>query len=284
MYLAAYEASLGMWPIPYASRVIDTPFGATHVIDSGAADGPPLVLLHAASLSATQWAPQAFDLGVRHRLCAVDIMGDIGRSTQRRPIHSRADAAEWLAAVLDGLDVSRAILVGSSFGGFLATNLAVLDRPRVAGLVLLAPAATVQPFRLAANVVIRAGSLLPMPFTVKPGLRGMMEGELPDDRIVSQMEAGVRGFRYDRAGIYPSELPDTDLRSIDIPTLLLVGDRERIYDPEMAVSRARRLMRDVDARVIPGVGHLLGMQRPDVVDPLILGWLDRVTVSPRPVS
>jgi pimeloyl-ACP methyl ester carboxylesterase len=237
--------------------------------ESGPSDADPLVLIHAASLSATQWYPQAAELASDHRVLAVDIMGDIGLSTQLRPIHSRVEAARWLAAVLDGLDVSRATFIGSSFGGFLATNLAVLDPERVAGLVLLAPAATFQPFRFAANLMIRTGSLLPLPFTVKPGLRGMMRGELPDERIVCQMETGVRGFRYDRAGIYPSEIPDAEVRSIDCPALLLVGDHEMIYDPDKAIGRARRLMAHVDARIVPGVGHLLGLQRPDLVTPLI---------------
>jgi len=54
---------------------------------------------------------------------------------------------------------------------------------------------------------------------------------------------------------------------------VLVGDREMIYDPEAAVERARRLIPDVDARILPGVGHLLGMQQPEVVNPIIVRFL-----------
>ena len=162
-YESAYEASLELWPIPSTSATVETPFGQTHVVVSGPRDGEPVVLIHAASLSATQWHLQAADLGRDHRLYAMDIMGDIGLSTQTRAIQSRADAAEWLAAVLDGLGIERPIVVGSSFGGFQATNLAVLDPDRVKALVLLAPAATVRPFRLLADLAIRAGILVPLP-------------------------------------------------------------------------------------------------------------------------
>jgi pimeloyl-ACP methyl ester carboxylesterase len=233
------------------------------------------VLLHAASLSAAQWHPQAAELGRRHGLFAVDIVGDIGRSTQTAPIRTRADAAHWLASLLDTLGLGRATFVGASFGGFLAANLAVLDPARVGALVLLAPAATLQPFSVAAKAFIRLGSLVPLPSTVRPGLRAMMGGALPDERIVRQMEAGVAGFRYDRAGLFPGDLADGDLQRIGCPTLVLVGDRERIYDPASAIGRARALVRGVDAELLPGLGHLLSMQDAPRVNARIGAFLER---------
>jgi pimeloyl-ACP methyl ester carboxylesterase len=272
-YRAAYADSLRLWPIPYRTRCVETSFGRTHVVESGQEDGEPIVLIHAASLSATQWYLQAAELGRDHRLLAIDILGDIGLSEQAAPMRTRSEAAGWLAATLDGLGIERARFVGSSFGGFLSANLAALRPGRVGALVLLAPAATLRPFKLAANLMIRAGSLLPLPMTVKPGLRGMMQGALPDPSIVRQMEAGVRGFRYDRRGIYPTELPDADLASITCPTLVLLGDREMIYDAERAADRAWRLLPDREVAVIPGVGHLLGMQDPVRVNAWIRAFL-----------
>ena len=137
-YERAYAASLELWPIPFESRFVRTPFGDTHVIVAGEPDGEPVVMLHAASLSAVQWYLQAEVLGRTHRLFAVDLMGDIGLSRQRAEVHTRAQAAEWLAGVLDGLELANAALVGSSFGGFHAVNLAVARPDRVRSLALLA--------------------------------------------------------------------------------------------------------------------------------------------------
>lgn len=273
-YRATYDESLRLWPIPYRTRFVETAFGRTHVVESGRPGGDPIVLVHAASLSAVQWHLQAAELGAEHRLLALDILGDIGLSEQAAPMRTRLDGAAWLAATLDGLDVQAATFIGSSFGGFLSANLAVLRPGRVRSLVLLAPAATLRPFAFLANLMIRTGSLLPLPITVKPGLRGMMQGALPDQRIVRQMEVGVRGFRYDRRGIYPSELPDDDLAAICCPTLVLLGDREMIYDPAAAADRARRLLPAADVSVIPGVGHLLGMQDPASINGRIVRFLE----------
>lgn len=269
----AYGEALGLWPLPCASRHVETRFGATHVIVSGAEGGPPLVLVHAAGTTATLWHRQAAHLGAAHRLYALDILGDIGLSTQALPMRTRAEAAAWLLDLLDGLGLGQAALLGSSFGGFLSANLAVACPERVSALALLAPAATVQPFRVLADLGIRLGSLLPMPFTVAPALRGMLGGELPDERFVRMMEAGVRGFRYDKEGIYPSELPDEELASLRCPTLLLLGSEEVIYDPARAIERARRLIPFVEAEIYPGLGHLLGVQRADLIDGKILDFL-----------
>ena len=282
-YRAAYDEALDLWPIPYLAQSVETAFGRIHVVESGPVHADPVVLIHAASLSATQWYLQAADLGTDHRLIAIDILGDIGRSEQAAPIRTREDAAAWLVATLDALDVRAATFIGSSFGGFLSANVAVLRPERVQSLVLLAPAATLRPFRSLANLAIRTGSLLPLPMTVKPGLRGMMEGRLPDARIVRQMEVGVRGFRYDRRGIYPCALDDDELAAISCPTLVLLGDREKIYDPAAAAERARRLLPAAEVSVIPGVGHLLGMQDPAGINGRIVRFLEDTGADTRSV-
>jgi pimeloyl-ACP methyl ester carboxylesterase len=272
-YETAYRDSLALWPAASVSAHVDTPYGPTHVLSSGARDGDPLIALHAASLSATQWYPQAAALGARYRIHAVDIMADIGLSTQTRAIDDRAEAAAWLSSVLDGLGLGEAAFLGSSFGGFHAANLAVHQPDRVAALVLLAPAATIMPFRSPIRLGIRMGSLIPMPFTVKPGLRAMMAGGLPDERIVRQMELGVAGFRYDRHSIFPTAFDDAELAGISCPTQVLVGAQERIYDAPAAAARAEELIPRADVHVLPEVGHLLGMQRPDDIDALIYQFL-----------
>jgi pimeloyl-ACP methyl ester carboxylesterase len=273
-YWAAYRASVELWPIPQSSVYIETPHGQTHVLVSGTTKDAPVVLLHAASLSATQWYLQAAALGAQFQLYAVDIMGDIGRSTQTQPIHSRADAAAWLSAVMDGLALDSAAFVGSSFGGFLSTNLATLCPERVRALVLLAPAATLQPFSPLAKLFIRMGSLVPLPGTVRPGLKAMMGGKLPDERLVRQMEIGVTGFRYDHRCIFPEEISDAELQSLSCPTLALIGEQERIYDPRAAATRARQLIRGADVELVPELGHLLGMQRPELITPRIARFLE----------
>ena len=272
-YERAYAASLELWPIPWESRFVETTFGDTHVIVSGEPDGEPVVLLHAASLSAAQWSLQAGGLGRTHRLYAVDLMGDIGLSRQRAEVHTRAQAADWLTTTLDGLELDRTALVGSSFGGFHAINLALARPDRVGSLALLAPAATLKPFKPLANVFIRTGSLLPLPMTVKPGLRGMMSGDLPDPGSSARcrpawLGSGTTGPASSR---HRSRIGSWRTLPVARSSCWAIG--RSIYDPYEAARRATALIPDCDVEVVPGVGHLLGMQRPDVVNARLNAFL-----------
>jgi pimeloyl-ACP methyl ester carboxylesterase len=270
-FRAQYAAALAaLWPVPFEQRQVTTSFGPTHVVVSGPASGAPLVLLHAAGTTALLWHRQIADLSATHRVFAVDILGDIGLSEQTRSLRTRPDAAHWLRDVLRALELRRPCFVGASFGGFLATNLAVHDPAKVGALALLAPAATLLPFKLSAQLAIRLGGLVPMPFTVAPALRKMLSGKLPDRRFVALMQAGVRHFRYDRTGIFPGVFSDDELRGLACPVLLVLGQDELIYAPDAAARRARRLLRSVEIRLLEGHGHLPGMQSPERVDAWIL--------------
>jgi hypothetical protein len=43
-YLAAYDAAMRLWPVPYEEVEVSSRFGTTHVVASGPKDAPPLVL------------------------------------------------------------------------------------------------------------------------------------------------------------------------------------------------------------------------------------------------
>jgi pimeloyl-ACP methyl ester carboxylesterase len=278
-YRAAYGDVLTLWPVPFNAFTVSTPFAETHVIVSGPEAGPPLVLLHATGMSSTVWFPNAGDLSRTHRTFAVDVVNEPGRTGQTRLLRGPADCATWLLAVLDELHIARATLIGSSYGGWLAINLALHAPQRVEKLVLLAPAASLLPFTLSTYLLLR---LLPYA-PVKPGAKRILPMYLPgfeiDPRFVRQLDLGVRGFRYanPRKSIFPRPYTDDQLRAVSASTLLLIGDRERIYDPYKALERAARLVPTIETELIPGAGHILAMQQPHTVDQRVLAFLQSGT-------
>jgi pimeloyl-ACP methyl ester carboxylesterase len=80
------------------------------------------LLLHATGTSSTGWLLNIGPLSQRYRVYAIDILGEPGKTRQRRLLGDRADAASWLATVLEGLGLERVRLAGWSFSGWLTLN------------------------------------------------------------------------------------------------------------------------------------------------------------------
>jgi hypothetical protein len=90
-YLDAYDSLLASWPVVPQSVYVPTRFGRTHVLVTGPVDAPPLVLLHAVSVSSAAWFSNVGPLSKHFRVYAVDAMGDCGRSEMQHLPSERAD-------------------------------------------------------------------------------------------------------------------------------------------------------------------------------------------------
>jgi pimeloyl-ACP methyl ester carboxylesterase len=56
---------------------------------------------------------------------------------------------------------------------------------------------------------------------------------------------------------------------------LLIGDQEAIYDPESAVRRARELIPDIEAEIVPNSSHGLPMEQPGLINERVLRFLSK---------
>lgn len=111
-----------------------------HVPEWGDADGPPLVLIHGWSQAHPCWERQLTGPLERFRLIAPDLRGH-GRSGKPMDPDAYSTSAPWahdLQAILDALDIRKAVLVGWSMGGWtLQDYLRVFGDARVAGYCLV---------------------------------------------------------------------------------------------------------------------------------------------------
>ena len=284
-YLAAYNAAMKLWPVSYEEIEIPSRFGKTHVVASGPKDAPPLVLLHGYWATLTMWTLNIADFSKDYRVYAIDIMGQPSKSFPDEPIRNAADYVAWLTATLDGLHLDRIFLGGMSYGGWLALSYAVAMPERVEKLVLLSPAASVLPivkqFSLRGMLML----LLPTRLTVNSFMRWLgLKNNFDDpetrrlsDNVVDLMYLGVKHFRIpqETSRVMPTVSSDGELRAMHVPTLLLIGDREVIYDSAAALGRARRLIPDFDGDQVPRSSHDMAFSQHRIVDARILDFLRR---------
>jgi pimeloyl-ACP methyl ester carboxylesterase len=282
-YTAAYEASLRLWPVPYQSMDIPGRFGCTHLVACGPQDAPVLVLLHGYFASLTMWSPNIAELSQDYRVYALDVMGQPSRSIPGEPIRSRADFVEWLTALLDALKVDRAHVAGMSYGGWLTLNYAIGAPERVDRIVLLSPASSFQP--LVKQFFLRTMPLmfLPRRFVVDSFMSWLTYKENLNaghtratyDCLVDQMYLGARYFRM-QPGVMPCVFSDDELRSLQAPTLLLIGQQEVIYDPAASLERARRLVPNFEGELVPRSSHDMCFSQSQLVNARILEFLKAI--------
>jgi pimeloyl-ACP methyl ester carboxylesterase len=277
-YFTAYDAAMQMWPVPFESRFVTTPYGQTHVISCGPEDAFPLVLLHAGQASSTMWYPNIAALSGKFHVLAFDTPGEPGKSVPARTNATKRDCAAWLEGILDELHISRAHVMGLSRGGWLALNLAEVAPDRLDRIVLLSPAAVLIALNSFFSAVMQAVMRLPTRFVSKAALSSMVaKGFIVNPLFAEQFITGLLNWNWavnasGYAGVMPCMFSDEELRQIRQPVLLLTGDQDRLNPPK-AIERARRTIPHLEAEIITRAGHLLSMEQPEYVDTRVLKFL-----------
>jgi pimeloyl-ACP methyl ester carboxylesterase len=259
--MALYDSALARWPVPHETLNISTRHGQTFVIASGAQAAPALVLLHGAGTNSAIWGGDFLDYSRDHRVYAVDLLGEAGKSAPNRPAWDSPAYAEWLDDVLNALKVEKASLVGISQGAWTALKYAVYCPERVDKLVLITPGGVV-PDRMTFLLRMMVLSLLG-----RRGIRGIMKVLFGDQTVpdgVEEVTAVVMSNFKARVGILPI-FSDEELKRLTMPTLLLGGSKDALRDLEKIAARMRSLVPYIAVTIIPGAGHALLNTPPHVM-------------------
>lgn len=250
-----------------------------------AGSGHPLLLIHAGVADSRMWGEHFDDFARRYRVIRYDLRG-FGRSMVPAGAYAGYEDA---AGLLDFLEIARAHVVGISFGGRVALDLALAYPERVSALVLGAPSvgghrpsAEVLQFIEEEDVALERGDL---DAATELNLRMWVDGPY---RAPEQVDAGVRR-RVGEMQRHAFTIPEPDgaqerplappaierLSEVRVPTLVLVGDQD-IPDKVMMAERLAAEIPGARKAVIPGVAHMLSMEKPAVFRQLVLDFLDAV--------
>lgn len=275
-YHAAYDAVLELLPLPYQTLQIPTRSGVAHMIVAGSEDAPPLILLPMMSMSATMWFPNIGGLCHEYRVFAIDLINDLGKSVPSGGCRTGIASVEWLLDVFDALHIDKAFVVGASYGGWVALNLALHAKDRIRKMGLIAPAGTFKPLSWKFFASMGPVALFPYKPFAQIATRPMTaKGFVWNERLFDQLMLGLR-YRKNRTLFnlaLPTVFSDAELQQINTPILLLLGDHEIIYNPYVVLERAKRLLPNVEADIIPNVGHGMTQEQPEYVNMRILDFL-----------
>ena len=235
-------------------------------------EGPVITFSHGWPLSADAWDGQLLFFAANgYRVIAHDRRGH-GRSSQPSTRNDMDGYADDLAAVIDALGVTDAVLVGHSTGGGEVARYIGrhgTDKVRKAVLVSAVPPIMVQSdtnpegLPISAFDDLRRNLLKDRSQFYKdlatPFYGANREGSHVSDGVLLQfwqwsMQSGMKNAYESIKAFSETDFTD-DLKAIDVPTLVLHGEDDQIVPVKDSAHKSAMLIKDVTEIYYPGAPH-----------------------------
>jgi non-heme chloroperoxidase len=252
--------------------------------------GPPIVFSHGWPLSADAFEDQMFFLASRGYRCIAHDRRGHGRSSQRWQGNDLDTYADDLAALVEALDLRKAVHVGHSTGGGEVTRyIGRHGTERVSKAVLIGaiPPLMLKTTKnptglpievfdgLRSNVVANRPQFwkdLSLPFYGynRPGAK-VSEG-VRESFLLQSMMAGFPASYFCIKAFSETDLTE-DLKRIDVPTLILHGDDDQIVPIIASALLSSKIVKGSTLKVYQGAPHGMCTTLKDRVNEELLSFL-----------
>lgn len=249
--LSIYNQLLSQFPAK--QRYANTIYGKTFVLECGLPENPPLLLLHGSCSNSAFWAAEISALSKNYHVFAIDMIGEAGNSEENRYDPSADEYALWLKEVLDKLQICRVIIMGNSFGAWMALKLATAFPEYVAKLILISPSG-ITPIRQ--EFISKSAEYVS---------RDKNSTEPFDDSIIGESDIPQKAKDFIML-IVQNFIPMTDalpvfadsqLKRLTMPVLLIAGESDVTIDAHETARRLAALAPMSETHILQGCGHIL---------------------------
>jgi pimeloyl-ACP methyl ester carboxylesterase len=237
---------------------------------------PPAILIHGAGGQHLFWPAQLRRLHDQ-RIFAPDLPGH-GKSTGLGH-HTIADYVSVLLEFIRSLNLSTVVLVGHSMGGAIALDFAAREPRRVLGLVLVGSGARL---RVAPDLLRTTSAIETFPEAV----RLLTERSFAPRTDARLKELAARRLAETRPPVLHGDLLACDafdasgrLAAIAAPTLIVCGAADQMTAPVQS-AYLREHIAGSRLEMVPDAGHMVMLEKPEVVAQLLSTFLDSITYQP----
>jgi pimeloyl-ACP methyl ester carboxylesterase len=263
--------------------------GRVHLLRGGA--GEPVLFLHAAG-GAGAWLPFHAQLaGAGFEVIAPDHPG-FGKSDDFPEVEAIDDLVYHYLDVLDGLGLDRPHVVGASFGGWIAAEVAVHSPHLIGSLTLLSAAGLRLPDHPVADVFLMPPAKLAAalfhdpPPPAGPPAAGPPAAGAPAAGAPLELDAIIAAYREATSLARFAWVPylsdpklERRLRRITAPTLVVAPSDDGL----IPVAHARRyaaLIGGADYAEVAECGHAMYVERPAEFASLVASFLASHPLAP----
>lgn len=242
-----------------------------HYYEGGPADGDTLVMIHGFGANRDNWLRMARHFTERYRVIALDLPG-FGESSKPDASYDVASQTERLHAFVTALNIEKPHLIGNSMGGHIAALYAARYPDQVSSIALLDNAGITSPrmsemFQMIERgqpnpLVVRKaedfGTLMDFVFVNPPPLPDSLKRHFAAQSMANQAHYDMI-FTQLREQYVPLE---PELPKIQVPVLVLWGDRDRVLDVS-SIEVMKPLLQKPTVVVMKDCGHAPMIERPE---------------------
>jgi pimeloyl-ACP methyl ester carboxylesterase len=239
-----------------SEEFLDFPGGRVHLLRGGA--GAPVLFLHAAG-GAGQWLEFHELLAHRFEVIAPDHPG-FGGSDELAEVEGMDDLVYHYLDVIDRLGLDRPHIVGASFGGWIAAELAVQAPHKIRSLVLLSSAGLRLPDHPIADLFLMTPEQLVDALFEDPS-KSPFPAEPDVDAVLAFYRDMTALARFSWAPFLNNPKLERRLHRITAPTLVVWPGTDKLVPIEHG-RRYAELIPNAEFAVIEGCGHAMYFERP----------------------
>ncbi|MGH8596066.1 MAG: alpha/beta fold hydrolase [Gammaproteobacteria bacterium] len=250
--------------------------GVPRLAYSSAGHGVPLVFMHGIGGNRSNWSEQVAHFAARYHAVAWDARGYGDSDDYATPLHF-ADFSADLHRLLDALGATAAHLVGLSMGGRIALDFYERAPQRVLSLTLadsfpgydesFTPEAREKFIRLRKQPLLEGKTPRDIAPIVAKTLVSQTAVDAHVQRLVDSLAALHQESYIKAIEAMTRYEPVAALHDIRVPTLVVVGDEDRLTPPQIAREMAAKIP-NARLAILRHAGHLSNIEQPR--------WFNRV--------
>jgi pimeloyl-ACP methyl ester carboxylesterase len=189
------------------------------------------------------------------------------------PLTTVGDMAEWLDAYIQWTGAGKAVVAGNSLGGAIAMEWALRHPDHAAGLILIGTGARLR-VGPAIFEMVTSGWPASIPTLVEHSVSANASAALRERTEQWHRAVGQKATHADYAACNAFDIMPR-LKEITIPTLIVVGGEDRLTPPKYSHYLHEHIAGS-QLLEVPGAGHVVMAERPDLVNQAIRSFLETV--------
>lgn len=248
--------------------------------------GAPIVLISGLGYTLWQWHRMLPYLAEHFQVITFDNRG-AGRSDKPAGPYSAHMLAADTTGLLDALAIEKAVVMGHSMGGFIAQAMALDFSHKVEKLILSSTnfggprhvPATPEAMKILTDVSVDAltrfrnglsvstapGWTEKSPDVVEEWTKWRLANPIEPAAYQAQLAIGL--------SLYPeAEAFEGRLSNVNIPTLILAGEHDKVVPPENAFLLGERIA-DSQVVILPDTGHFFPIEKPEAASQAVIKFI-----------